>query len=176
MNPDEDSYIQSNLGAKLALFADSNPPSGRSFRSLTAFGRIFFPRRTAHEDFLISEIVAVLDSIVRKGDGVRQTPGKFLKSLLEVERALVSNKEIKMTGDQTSKKVSSLSNAIAASVIFMTMSACSTLVGNVKPVDEKSRDYGILDLANENPAVWKKLSEGQLQPKDAQIGTNKQAF
>jgi hypothetical protein len=62
------------------------------------------------------------------------------------------------------------------SVMIMTVSACSTLVGNVKPVDQKSTDYGVLDLARENPAVWKKLSEAQLQPKDAQIGTNKTAF
>ena len=58
----------------------------------------------------------------------------------------------------------------------MTVTSCSTLVGNVKPVDQKSDDYGVLDLAQENPAVWRRLSEKQLQPKDAQIGTNKKAF
>lgn len=62
------------------------------------------------------------------------------------------------------------------SVISLTLAACSTLVGNVKPVDEKSSAYGVLDLAKENPAVWRRLDDAQLRPKDAQIGTNKQAF
>jgi len=61
-------------------------------------------------------------------------------------------------------------------VILLTLTSCSTLVGNVKPVDEKSEDYGVLDLAKENPSVWRKLTDKQLQPKDAQIGTNKKAF
>lgn len=65
-------------------------------------------------------------------------------------------------------------NFLAAGVLAL--SACSTIVGNVKPVDEKSDHYVILDLARENPAVWMKLDDSQLQPKDAQIGTNKEAF
>ncbi len=74
-----------------------------------------------------------------------------------------------------SSKLAELSS-ITIAVIFLTTSACSTLVGNVKPLDEKSEDYGILDLAQENPRIWKKLSKEQLRPKDAQIGKNKQAF
>jgi hypothetical protein len=46
----------------------------------------------------------------------------------------------------------------------------------VKPIDQKSTDYGVLDLAKENPAVWKRLGYSDLRPKDAQIGTNKKAF
>lgn len=61
-------------------------------------------------------------------------------------------------------------------VILVTLSSCSTLVGNVKPVDEKSTAYGVLDLAIENPQVWAPLDDSQLRPKDAQIGTNKKAF
>ena len=55
-------------------------------------------------------------------------------------------------------------------------SGCSTLVGSIAPVDEKSEKYGILNLAEENPKVWRELSEKQLQPRDAKIGTNSEAF
>lgn len=62
------------------------------------------------------------------------------------------------------------------SVIFLALVSCSTLVGTVKPVDEKSDHYGVLDLSAEAPKVWKKLDASQLIPKDAQIGANKDAF
>lgn len=61
-------------------------------------------------------------------------------------------------------------------VIFVTLSSCSTLVGNVKPVDEKSTVYGILDLTLENPKVWSRLDDSQLRPKDSQVGSNKKAY
>ncbi len=61
-------------------------------------------------------------------------------------------------------------------VTFLTLSSCSTLVGNIKPVDEKSDRYQIVDLAKEQPTLWRKLSAASLQPKDAQIGTNADAF
>lgn len=35
-------------------------------------------------------------------------------------------------------------------------SSCGTLIGNVKPVVEKSQSYGVLDLSKANPD-WKKL-------------------
>lgn len=59
---------------------------------------------------------------------------------------------------------------------FLALFSCSTLVGTVKPVDEKSEHYGVLDLAKESPKIWKKLDAAQLIPKDAQIGANKDAF
>lgn len=61
-------------------------------------------------------------------------------------------------------------------VSFLTFTSCSTIVGNIKPVDEKSDHYLIVDLAQEAPAVWKRLDAAQLLPKDAQIGTNADAF
>ncbi|MBS1961008.1 MAG: hypothetical protein JST04_02245 [Bdellovibrionales bacterium] len=61
-------------------------------------------------------------------------------------------------------------------VTLLTLASCSTLVGNVKPVDQKSTDYGVIDLSKENPKVWKRLDDSALRPKDAQIGSNKQAF
>lgn len=61
-------------------------------------------------------------------------------------------------------------------VTILTATSCSTLVGNVKPVDEKSTDYTVLDLAKEYPKVWTRLDDSALRPKDAQIGSNKQAF
>ena len=66
--------------------------------------------------------------------------------------------------------------SVSPFVILMALSSCSTLVGNVKPVDEKSTDYGVLDLSKENPTLWKRLDDAQLRPKDAQIGKNRQAF
>jgi hypothetical protein len=35
---------------------------------------------------------------------------------------------------------------------------CSLLVGNVKPVDEKSDSYGVADLSRESPDRWQRLS------------------
>lgn len=62
------------------------------------------------------------------------------------------------------------------SAILLTLTSCSTLVGNVKPVDEKSTAYEIVDLAKENPETWRRLDDSQLRPKDAKIGTSKKAF
>jgi hypothetical protein len=61
-------------------------------------------------------------------------------------------------------------------VILLTFNSCSTLVGNVKPIDEKSTDYGVLDLAREQPDKWKRLDVSKLRPKDAKIGTSEKAF
>jgi hypothetical protein len=40
-------------------------------------------------------------------------------------------------------------------------SGCGLLIGNVKPVEEKSDQYGIADLAKENPQVWARLTDTQ---------------
>lgn len=61
-------------------------------------------------------------------------------------------------------------------VSFLTLASCSTIVGNVKPVDEKSDRYWIADLSEDQPTIWKKLDAAQLLPKDAQIGTDSDAF
>lgn len=61
-------------------------------------------------------------------------------------------------------------------VSFLTLTSCSTIVGNIKPVDEKSNTYEIADLSKEKPLLWKRLDAAQLLPKDAQIGTNGEAF
>jgi hypothetical protein len=73
-------------------------------------------------------------------------------------------------------KVPSVIRIVSLFVSILALNSCSTLVGNVKPVDEKSTDYGVLDLSKENPAVWSRLYHSELPPKDAQIGTNKKAF
>lgn len=46
----------------------------------------------------------------------------------------------------------------ASSLVFLTMttSGCSVLVGNVKPVDEKSERYTVIDVERSN-ADWKRL-------------------
>lgn len=51
-----------------------------------------------------------------------------------------------------------LIGAVAAALVFG--AACSTLIGNVKPVDEKSETYGVADLAREN-SDWIKLSAAE---------------
>lgn len=61
-------------------------------------------------------------------------------------------------------------------VSFLTLASCSTIVGNVKPVDEKSDYYQVADLSAEAPGVWKKLDTALLIAKDARIGTNSDAF
>lgn len=40
-------------------------------------------------------------------------------------------------------------------------SGCGLLLGNIKPVDEKSDQYGVVDLAKENPKIWSKLTAAQ---------------
>jgi hypothetical protein len=56
-------------------------------------------------------------------------------------------------------------------------SGCSTLVGNIKPVDEKSDDYRVIDLSKEN-SEWEKLpaesaqqSEKPANPEDPGQGS-----
>lgn len=61
-------------------------------------------------------------------------------------------------------------------VSFLTFASCSTLIGNVKPIDEKSDRYQIEDLSTRAPGVWKKLDTNQLISKDAKIGANIEAF
>lgn len=46
-------------------------------------------------------------------------------------------------------------------------SGCGLLIGNVKPVDEKSDQYGVADLSKDQPQVWKRLTDAQ-QGADAQ--------
>ncbi|MCM2324205.1 MAG: hypothetical protein NDJ90_13185 [Oligoflexia bacterium] len=46
---------------------------------------------------------------------------------------------------------------LAASALCL-MPGCALLVGNVKPVDEKSTSYGVMDLAKAQPAEWVRLS------------------
>ncbi len=65
---------------------------------------------------------------------------------------------------------------VSLAVILLSLFSCSTIVGNVKPVDEKSEIYQVMDLSRENPAVWKKLEAAQLLPKDAQIGSNSDTY
>ncbi len=43
------------------------------------------------------------------------------------------------------------------------MSGCGLLVGNVKPVDEKSEDYRVLDLRNHN-SDWTRLEPAAANP------------
>lgn len=47
---------------------------------------------------------------------------------------------------------------LAASSVLLA-SGCGVLIGNIKPVDQKSQNYGINDLSKENPAVWTKLDQ-----------------
>lgn len=63
------------------------------------------------------------------------------------------------------------SAVIILSLLFF--SSCSTLVGNVKPVDEKSRRYRVEELSGTN---WKKLDPKKLVSPDSTVDTQSDAF
>jgi hypothetical protein len=43
-------------------------------------------------------------------------------------------------------------------------SGCGLLIGNVKPVDEKSDHYGVLDLSKDKPSAWTRLDPAEGEP------------
>ena len=51
-------------------------------------------------------------------------------------------------------------------VLTSASSGCGLLLGNIKPADEKSEGYGIMDLAQRNPD-WKKLPSSKEATNDA---------
>lgn len=53
-------------------------------------------------------------------------------------------------------KHSSLLIKSALITLLLTQTACGLLIGNIKPVDEKSDAYGVADLSKETPG-WTKL-------------------
>lgn len=63
------------------------------------------------------------------------------------------------------------STVIILSLLFL--SSCSTLVGNVKPVDEKSRRYRVEELSSTS---WKKLDPRQMGAADSTVDTQSDAF
>lgn len=58
--------------------------------------------------------------------------------------------------------MSTLVQRICACAVLLALSACGVLIGNVKPVAEKSETYHILDLSNEDPD-WTKVDSVQPQ-------------
>jgi len=75
---------------------------------------------------------------------------------------------------ETAMKLSSrslLSLVIFASILVGTSTGCSTLVGSVKPVDEKSHRYQIAELS---PSQWRKLDPKLLLSSD--IPDNPEAY
>jgi hypothetical protein len=46
-------------------------------------------------------------------------------------------------------------------LLLATGPGCGLLIGNIKPVDEKSDHYGVAELDKENPKVWTKLTPAQ---------------
>lgn len=53
--------------------------------------------------------------------------------------------------------------------LLLLSSSCGILIGNVKPVDEKSRSYGVMDLSKADPG-WIKLNPGKTEPSaDGQV-------
>ena len=46
--------------------------------------------------------------------------------------------------------------------MFFLECGCSVLLGNVRPHDEKSKSYTVLDLARANPAEWTRLEDSAL--------------
>ncbi|MCM0605693.1 MAG: hypothetical protein KA715_06345 [Xanthomonadaceae bacterium] len=58
--------------------------------------------------------------------------------------------------------MASLVQRICVCAVLFSVSACGILIGNVKPVAEKSETYGILDLTNEDPD-WSRVDSVQPQ-------------
>lgn len=59
-------------------------------------------------------------------------------------------------------------NIVTASILSFWLTGCSLFFGNVKPIDERSSTYHILDLSKEIPE-WKKIdSDNKHQPPDPQ--------
>ncbi len=50
--------------------------------------------------------------------------------------------------------------------LLVFQNACGLLVGNIKPVDEKSDDYGVLDLSRDN-SNWVKLDPKSISGREA---------
>jgi hypothetical protein len=46
-------------------------------------------------------------------------------------------------------------------LLSLTSAGCGLLIGNIKPVEEKSDQYGVADLAKDNPKAWTRLSASQ---------------
>jgi hypothetical protein len=53
---------------------------------------------------------------------------------------------------------------LALGVLTLSASGCGVLLGNIKPVDEKSETYRVLNLSESNPD-WKKLEPVQISAK-----------
>ncbi len=58
---------------------------------------------------------------------------------------------------RTSFLVSSVTTFWALTLTLQ--SGCGLLLGNIKPVDEKSDHYGVVDLSKDDPSVWLKLDD-----------------
>ncbi|MCM2277274.1 MAG: hypothetical protein NDJ89_04305 [Oligoflexia bacterium] len=54
-----------------------------------------------------------------------------------------------------------LTFALGATLLLQ---GCALLIGNIKPVEEKSRSYGVMDLAQAKPGEWKRLSPEKVAP------------
>ena len=55
-----------------------------------------------------------------------------------------------------SRRLQLIVRHISVGIIMTSFCACGVLIGNVKPVAEKSNDYGVLDLSKENKD-WERL-------------------
>jgi hypothetical protein len=53
--------------------------------------------------------------------------------------------------------------------VLLFFTGCSTLIGNVKPVDEKAEHYRILDLESENDRLWKKLPSEKTSTESSEV-------
>jgi hypothetical protein len=119
--------------------------------------------------------VAGFDSSVRNDDDGRQTLGfNSERKLIEPERSVVFNGRIMQGSPRPNREFGSI-RLLTLFAIF-SLSACSTIVGTVKPVDEKSDLYTALNLEKAAPKVWRKLDQAQLVPKDSDLGSNSEAF
>ncbi|MGK5081680.1 hypothetical protein WDW37_00120 [Bdellovibrionota bacterium FG-1] len=61
----------------------------------------------------------------------------------------------------SSNLVFSIKLALLGMAAAPILSGCGLLIGNVRPVDEKSDQYGVIDLAKEKPPIWDRLDPAQ---------------
>ena len=81
------------------------------------------------------------------------------------------DQEIIMMAARTSRFAFALVLSSLASLLALG-SGCSTLVGTVKPVDEKAENYGTLDLSRQDPSTWEKLDPARVSGEEKTSAEN----
>jgi hypothetical protein len=60
-----------------------------------------------------------------------------------------------------------LSRLVLVALAPLALTGCGVLLGNVKPLAEKSVDYRVADLAQESPETWERIPSSEINPASA---------